>query len=220
MRPTLRFVTEKFRLFNELCFDGALPDVNIRLSSSLRTMGSLRYPGRRGRLSAGDFVLSVSDRLDLPQNMVEDVVIHEMIHLYIAWNSIPDTSVHGVRFRAIMNAINSRFGRSVTVSVRTTREQKDSDRLIKPRPVIVCRFSDGTRTVTVCSPKYSRFILDRLKLVPGIVEWRFYLSASSAFAPYPASRTLKFYRMDPGLLDIELASAVEFRYENGKFNRI
>ena len=53
-----------------------------------------------------DFKLRINKRIDLPEQEIEDIIIHEMIHYHIAYNGIKDTSTHG---RVFMNKI-SRWG--------------------------------------------------------------------------------------------------------------
>lgn len=217
MRADIRFLTESFSRFNELCFGGLLPQVNLRMSSSLRMMGSLRHPRVvTGSTRPSDFTLSVSDRLDHPREVVEDTIIHEMIHLYIIWMRIPDTSSHGPAFRNMMETINRRHGRHITVSHRSSADERASDRIVKPRIVLVCRFADGTRTVTVCSPRYLTVILEGLKRIPAVREWRLIATGSPQFARYPTSRTLKFYRMPDAEIDAELARANPIEIHDGK----
>ena len=71
MRPSLQFIHERFDFFNKLVFDGRLPQIRIRISSSVRTYGSLRHPRMfRSAPKASDFTLSVSNRLDLDRTVI------------------------------------------------------------------------------------------------------------------------------------------------------
>ena len=83
MIPTVEYLEERFGTFNELCFEGALPRIPIKLSNARSFVGRLQYrPVRdwRGRVvRREDFVLRISKRFDLPEAEVEDTLIHEMI---------------------------------------------------------------------------------------------------------------------------------------------
>ena len=96
MRANIEFISRKYREFNDLCFGGTLPEVPLRISRSRRTLGCLKY--RRSRRLFGkdrltDFSIWISNCLDLSQDVIEDTLIHEMIHLYIhsngPWRTVP-----------------------------------------------------------------------------------------------------------------------------------
>lgn len=85
---------------------------------------------KRRRLLGGgmenyDFKLQISTQIDLSECELEDTIIHEMIHYYIGVHQWRDTSAHGRLFRQMMNDINERFGRQVTVSHQSTKAQRE-----------------------------------------------------------------------------------------------
>ena len=70
-----------------------------------------------------DFVLRINTRIDLPEYVMEDIILHEMIHYYIAVNQLRDTSSHGRLFRREMARINADGNRHITISYRLSKEQ-------------------------------------------------------------------------------------------------
>lgn len=195
MRANLYFLRERFGHFNRLCFNGLLPEVTLRISSSIRTLGSLRHPRfRNSLLDPSQIILSVSNRLDLEAAAVEDILIHEMIHLYLFWNGIADTSAHGEEFRRMMHQINVRHKRNITVRHYGNESEKATDRLIKRRIVIKSILTDGKKCVTVCQPAYARRIYDALRRHPAVKSLEVLESTDPVYAQYPASRTPKLYR--------------------------
>lgn len=206
MRADINFLSESFDRFNRECFGGVLPRVRLRISSSVRSLGSLRHPRVMTPSTRPESItLSVSNRLDHPRELMEDTVIHEMIHLYILWMRVPDTSAHGPAFRRMMSAINLRHGRNVTVSHRSVPGEHATDRIVKERLVLITDFDDGIRAVTVCSPVYVGVILGSLPRVHGVKQWRMIRTSDSRFASYRESRTLKFYQPPREGLDDLLA---------------
>lgn len=130
MRPTLEYIERKFNEFNELCFGGELPALPFRISSARTFLGQISYVKKRNRdgsWSYRDFTFRVSNRHDLPEPIVEDTIIHEMIHYHILYNQLQDNAPHGLLFRRKMNEINKRFGRNVSISHRRTAEESESD---------------------------------------------------------------------------------------------
>lgn len=188
------------------------------MSSSIRTLGTLRHPRTiSSSTKPSELVLSISNRLDLDQNIIEDTIIHEMIHLYIIWFRIPDSSAHGRTFRQIMSYINSRYGRNITISHRGNDEEKKTDRILKPRIVLISHLKTGERCVTVCSPKYSLSIYRNLIKNSHISQLQIIASYNPIFSTFPASKTPKIYRIPQATLDEALENAVFFKYSEGRF---
>ena len=115
MRITVIDIQNIFDKYNELCFDGKLPMPRIRIGHAKNYLGQLRYKVKKdkdGKRTYYDFSLNFSKLYEMDQQKLEDVVIHEMIHYYIHYHQIQDTSAHGAVFRKMMNDINTRFQRN------------------------------------------------------------------------------------------------------------
>lgn len=199
MRANLRFIVEKYAEFNSQCFSGMLPDVALRVGTSRRTLGTLRYRRQQkaGKVSYSDYTITISSRLDLPQDVVEDTLIHEMIHLYLCVNCLDDSSAHGSRFRAMMNAINSRHHRHITVSHHSSEEEHASDCSLRHHYICLTRWRNGDTCITICARTRIFEIRRALARYPDMLQCEWYYSADPHFNRYPASRTPKFYRLLP-----------------------
>ena len=55
--------------------------------------------------------------------LIEDTILHEMIHYHIAVNQLRDTSAHGRLFRREMKRINAEGNRHITISYRLSKDQ-------------------------------------------------------------------------------------------------
>ncbi len=211
MKPDVLYIEARFDEFNRLIFDGKLPKIPVSLSNAASYVGLCTYKTRRrlfGKPEYYDFRLRISTRLDLPEAEVEDTVIHEMIHYYIKLNGIRDTSAHGKVFRQMMNDINGRFGRHITVSHRSTREQREAalDKRPRWRVVAIVSFRDGRRGLKLLPHKqasvsaYHRAVSSNPK-VSGI---EYYLENDPWFNRYPTSSAFNvlFVPMDEVLSHI------------------
>ncbi len=197
MRANLKFIREKYDEFNRVCFAGTLPAVPLHVSRSRRSLGCLKFRRqvRGGCEYCYDFSIWISDRLDMPQEVIEDTIIHEMIHLYIYVNKLKDTSAHGRVFRNMMNSLNSRHGRNVTVSHRSTPEENASDSALRDHYICKTRFINGDVLITLCARTRIFDIHRRLLLQRDIDNFEWFYSTDPAFNIFPRSRTLKFYRI-------------------------
>lgn len=196
MRATADYVKAKFAGFNALCFDGELPLLPIRMSNAGRSLGMFVHPRRVGLFSRRDpqaCHIRISTRLDLPEREVEDTIIHEMIHYWIWYKGIKDSSTHGPAFIAKMREINTRHGRHITVSHRSSEAQLATDRHHRNNYICVQHWSDGRLTLTVSA---RTCIFDIHRAFTGhpqveCVEW--FWSMDPWFNRFPVSRSAKAY---------------------------
>lgn len=208
MIATKPFLEERFATFNALCFDGALPPVPLRLGRAVRSLGSCTYKKRKhlfGRTEYYGFAIRVSTRFDLPENELEDILLHEMIHYEILVNQRQDTSAHGRLFRARMKEINERFGRHITVSHRQTALQSCIVTDAKPvwRAVALVQLKDGRTGIKVlphtdrCLKAYRRGLMRSGE----VANVEFYLTSDPWFSRFPKSSALNiFFPSDPDFL--------------------
>ena len=128
MIATLPFLEKRFETFNDTIFDGALAPIPLKLSRAVRSLGACTYKKRRrlfGKMKYSDFSIRISTKFDLPENELEDILLHEMIHYEILSNQQQDTSAHGKLFRSRMKEINERYGRHIRISYRLTPQQRE-----------------------------------------------------------------------------------------------
>jgi predicted SprT family Zn-dependent metalloprotease len=128
VKPSLEYIQAHFDAYNQQYFGGSLPTLPIKLSHARGFLGKVTFVKRRtwlfGPYKNEKFVLRINVGIDLPEEVVQDTILHEMIHYYIAVNQIRDTSAHGKLFRAEMARINKEGNRHIRISYRLQPEQK------------------------------------------------------------------------------------------------
>lgn len=205
-----------------MCFGGELPPLPVRMTIAKTFLGALRFKKKRdllGRMVYYDFELVISVKYDLPEREVEDTIIHEMIHFYIYYKKLKDTSAHGAIFRRLMDGINSRYGRHISISHRNNASQTATDVQRKMRIVCVTEFPDGVRGVTVCA-RSRVFQLNRD--IPRYYKTRstaWYVSDNPFFGKYPNSISPKIYKITDGELEAALVGAVPMVFDGNVFRR-
>lgn len=212
MKATISYIEQKFQEFNHLCFEGKLPPIPIRLSNARNALGSFRCRRTRdllGRVHYSDPCLSISTRYDIDETLLEDTLLHEMIHYYIMVNGLKDSSAHGPVFRSMMDEINTRYGRHISVSHRRTASEVASDHLRKPHVLCVARLSSGAMALVVCARSRVFDIYDELPRRYLIKESHWYWSKDPYFNRYPNSITAKLYRVEAAELAEHLKGAIE-----------
>ena len=212
MTATIPFIQETFDRFNALCFEGELPAVPIVLTKAGTFLGKLEYKSRCGFFgmvpSHYGFRLKISTGFDLSESELEDVVIHEMIHYYIAYRNLRDTSAHGRTFRRIMEDINSRFGRHITVRHRAEPQR---NLVRRSHNVCVSTFEDGKLGVTVCASAWVPKLERLLPLHYRVAKMEWFESRDPFFNRFPRAHTPKIYRVTKEELAEHLPDSVTFR---------
>ena len=199
MIPTIEYIQNHFDAYNARFFDGALPPLPIRLSHAKGFLGKLTFTRRKQGLFRGyhneNFVLRINVRIDYPEELLQDTILHEMIHYYIAVNQWRDTSTHGQLFRREMARINAEGNRHISISHRLTEEQRAQVVIHKQRAVALVRFKDGKTGIKIVPNQaqhiryWQRTAMRRMPIES--IEW--YLSNNDFFAHYPSSVALRVY---------------------------
>ncbi len=248
MTPDLEYIQKAFDRYNALCFRGELPGIRLELSRARTYLGryeekrpQVRFLGRRFSLPAAEplRLIRISTAFDLTPEQQDDVIIHEMIHYYLAWKGLADRVPHGPHFRQLMEAINSRFGRHIVVRYKmgtpaagqqgaagtqgTAGQQgaagSRAGGAAAPRAgrriICVSHLRSGETGVTVCATTRVFYLRRALPRAYNIKSSEWYSTADPFFARYPRSNTPKIYRISPGELEQHLQGAVRMAF-NGR----
>lgn len=214
MIPTIEFIQHKFNEFNRLFFASQLPPLPIRLSSSKAFLGKLSFSKRTslfGTQEYYNFKIHINTRVDLPQEEIEDTLIHEMIHYYIHLNRIEDTSTHGVVFKRLMNQINQQGKRHISISHKPTlTEQQQLRGKAKPHIFALVDMADGKSYIKVVPRIERRIIGTHNNLLrtfhPTRIRW--YYAVSNYLNAFPSSTAMRLYLYDDNELRHILEDAI------------
>lgn len=213
MRATLQFLETCFDRFNKDIFLNTLPRPMMHISSARSFMGQFKTE-RHGGLLRGSkemYHLTLSNRYDLKESVLEDVVIHEMIHFFIHYKKLKDSSSHGPQFRKLMNEINRGHGRKITVSHRCTKEELESDSAKAHSIVCLCTMTDGRRLVCRVSQSKVFEIHRAFKEWDKVAREEWFWVYGSYFNRYRRVLTPRLFSVDEeGLRVIESGTRLEF----------
>lgn len=217
MRATLHFLEVSFDRFNDSIFSGRLPRPLMHVSSARSFMGQFKVERHTARIIKDEiYHLTLSDRYELEENVLEDIVIHEMIHFFIHYSGIKDSSSHGPQFRKMMNEINRRFGRHITVSHRCSKKELESDDAKGHSIVCLCTMSDGRRLVCRVSQSKVFEIHRAFQEWDKVVGEEWYWVYGSYFNRYRRVLTPRLFSVDKeGLEVIESGTRLEFAEVSG-----
>lgn len=204
-------------------FGGRLPEVAIELCDVKTFLGQLCYktlPDHSGRIVNSDFKLKISTRYDLEPAVLDDVIIHEMIHYFIALHQLEDSSKHGNIFRAIMHSINATHRRNISISHRTTPGEASISTTPKRswHVIAIITMRAGEQFVKVL-PRVVPKVIDfhrKLKLTPGVKSIDLYLHDNPYFNRYPTSTALKIYKISTSDIEQNIKGAHRLTIQGNK----
>lgn len=218
MKATIAYVEEKFEELNGQIFAGKLPKLPIDLSDVSSTLGQCVCQERLqtdGTKEYSDFRMKINSRIDLPENLIEDVIIHEMIHYFILFNGLHDTAPHGEIFMAIMRSINGYFGRQITVVHHSTTDEREQAISTKRTWHVIAdiHFKNGARGVKVLPRSVQKVIAynEAVQKHPEIDHVDFYLHDNPFFNRYPTSAAFRIHEIDSDVMVNNLAKARKLR---------
>lgn len=107
---------DAFCLYNEKYFDGKLPIPMFDLLHSFRTCGYFNCDYKQGWFSRTlyNFRISMTDYYDFTPKQFEDILVHEMIHYYLAYFGIDKSLSHGREFKKMAKRLNQAYGLNIT----------------------------------------------------------------------------------------------------------
>jgi hypothetical protein len=214
MRATIEYVESKFEEFNRLMFSGRLPKLPVKLTDAGSFLGKCECQQRRlpsGLLEYFNFSISINTRIDLPENVVEDTIIHEMIHYLILWSGLHDTSAHGDIFKSIMTSINTAYGRNITIRHSGSEEEKEQAVSTKRKWHVIAAvyLKSGKIGIKVLPRTMNKIIAYYNSATANreVAEVKLYLHDNPFFNRYPTSAALRMHEIERDLLESNLTNA-------------
>lgn len=215
MKANLSFLKETFEKYNQLIFGGTLPTPEFHISNAGSFMGQFEVKRHNHHRSEKTHHLILSGRYDISEKQLEDIVIHEMIHFHIHHTGLRDTSSHGRIFRNLMNNINTRHGRHITISHKCSKEEYESDTSKSHSIICLCTMTDGRKLI--CKASQSKIF----ELHKAFQEWEklvndeWFWVYGSYFNRYRRVLTPRLFEVDKeGLRLIESSTRLEFATES------
>ena len=118
MTLTTEILLKKFNKFNDRFFNSSLPAIDIIITKEKNRFGAFeymrQYDYRLGRTIEIPRKISISSYYDMDEKFIDETLIHEMIHYYIAHKKIKDNGSHGYYFMAYAKRISDSSDYTIT----------------------------------------------------------------------------------------------------------
>lgn len=198
MQVTTELLTTWFTELNAKYFKSELPLPRLETGNSRTVMGTMRRTTKRiGLLRRKvSYAIRLSNYYDISSDEFRNVLLHEMIHYYIAVKNIKDTSPHGVVFRRIMEDFNAdgwhitvREKRKMPVAKRNTTHRR------RPLTVLAVTMRNGEKRLSVVNDSYVDELEAALHRTQIVAEWSWRTSEAEVFYQWPRVRSLRARRV-------------------------
>lgn len=144
MTITLKEIKEQFDIWNKKAFNGELPTPAFELMQTKSLLGQF-CP--RKVMGVPTYKIRISVYYDRPLQSYIDTIVHEMLHFYIKFKGIKDTSSHGIKWKRMAAELSRKFNLTITrtnpagggVSEAVIEKKKNS----KCEYVFVCQLTNG-----------------------------------------------------------------------------
>ena len=196
MQIDTEWIAVNFDRFNKDYFGGRLTPPKFSVNNARTRLGSMAFKWKRSlfKRETYDYVIRLSNYYDIPEVEFQNVLLHEMIHYYIAVNHFKDDSVHGTMFRSIAQRINKQ-GWHVVVRTDTRKwpvaERNRKKVITRKRIVLAASTTDGKYFLSVIGPGSVRKVKLQIARTPQIREARWFESSDDYFQQFPQCRTLR-----------------------------
>ena len=108
-------LAESFDKYNKAYFEGKLPTPMFDLLHSYRTCGYFQYTkGGWFDKTLYDPTISMTDYYDFTEKQFKDILVHEMIHYYLAYCGEDRGCHHGKKFKRMARRLNQTYSLHIT----------------------------------------------------------------------------------------------------------
>lgn len=108
-----------FHVYNMDYFDSCLDDPQFKIIHSKNTLGKFSYyVNYDGGIE--DPIIEISDAYLYTENQLRDVLVHEMVHYYLAYTGQDLRVTHGRAFKNLAAKLNKQYSCNIQKRIDTT----------------------------------------------------------------------------------------------------
>jgi hypothetical protein len=198
MSITIPQIEDLFNEWNKKVFNNELPVPSFELMQTKRLLGQFRW--RKIGYNRIGYTIRISVYYDRPIKSYIDTIVHEMLHYYIKYKGIKDTSSHGRIWKQKAAEISKKYNLTITRTnlagggVSEAVIEKNAGKNVgKYEYVVVCKMRDGHYGAAVAP------LCKLTKLVPRFKTWRAVDSFKVVKAPWAETYQLRHLRTACGV---------------------
>jgi hypothetical protein len=143
---TIPEIEKQFEKWNGIIFNNELPKPHFELMQTRRLLGQFCPRKIFGEYT---YKIRISTFYDCPLERYIDTIVHEMLHYYIKYKGIKDTSSHGRVWKQMAYDISKKYGLTITrtnpagggVSEAVIEKKMNKDKTFEY--VFLCKMTNG-----------------------------------------------------------------------------
>jgi hypothetical protein len=112
-------VESAFNRLNKICFNGRLKPCSINLKLPKNYLGFFKYDGYTNNNQLINPTISINGQYQYTTIQFESVLVHEMIHYWLAMIGADPKCTHGIEFKQMASQINSQCNLNIDERVDT-----------------------------------------------------------------------------------------------------
>lgn len=194
---TLSQIREQFDIWNKKAFNNELPVPHFELMQTRRMLGQFCPRKVMGEYT---YKIRISTFYDRPMAFYIDTIVHEMLHYWIKYKGIKDTSSHGREWKRRAQELSNKFGLTITRTnpagggVSDAVIEKKNERRTKYEYAFVCKMRDGIHYGVGIVPSSKVHLF-----ASGFNNWRAVESYKVVKAPWAETYHLRHLRTRVGV---------------------
>ena len=198
MRATTPIIRKIYNACNTLYFEGKLPTPIFGTYKFNRVWGSVKTRhdlDSNGKVINFQSWLRMNSRWDINEDKMIDVVLHEMIHIYIVYNGIPVTQPdgHGEEYIKVMNEINEKYGRNVKVNKEIDIEELNTDNLRRGHYICMVEMKDARSGFYPLPPNRVPKLRQTMEKFDQVKSYTLYYTEHPFFNRYLTNKKLRSF---------------------------
>ena len=206
---TIKEIKEQFDIWNKKAFNGELPTPQFELMQTKRMLGQFCPSKVMGQYT---YKIRISVFYDRPFEYYVDTIVHEMLHYYIKYKGIKDTSSHGRVWKRMAAELSNKFGLTIT---RTNPAGGDATNAVKDKRngkqeyVIICKLNNNRHGAAVLPPTKVSYFKSQFE------NWRMVITLKILKAPWNETYRLRHLKTRAGVNYITKKDYDNFFQYNG-----
>jgi len=104
-----------FRQYNAEYFGGILPVPDFEVTDSFKYFGY--FSSDIWDNTTINPLIQISGNWEYTENQFRDILVHEMIHYYLAYTGKDTVGSHGIEFKSLANELNHKYGLNITETI-------------------------------------------------------------------------------------------------------
>jgi len=198
---TIPEIEAQFNKWNEIIFNNSLPKPAFELMQTKSLLGQFKW--RRIGFDKIGYTIRISVYYDRPIDGYIDTIVHEMLHYYIKYNNIKDSSSHGKTWKKMAKEISQKHNLNIARTnpagggaTEAVIEKKRKKEISKFECVAVCKSKDKKFYAAVIP--FSKIN----KYAPKYRAWNLVKDLKFVRAPWSQTYKLRHVRTAVGLRGI------------------